>query len=103
MSAELAPRRTAAVAVLPDFKREADKYLDDPARTVPRPDYSMWAFRLASELGSVLQRLEAEDAGAAPPLWPCCAHGYSDSIERDQHTLPCRVPGYQDESAGGEP
>lgn len=66
MSAELAARRTAAAAVLGDFRRAADEFIDDNTRTVPRPDYSMWAFRLASELMSVLQRLEVE-AGEATP------------------------------------
>ena len=60
MSPELSARRTAAAAVLADFKRETGKYLDDPAKATPRPDYSMWAWRLASELGSVLQRLDDE-------------------------------------------
>jgi hypothetical protein len=59
VSAELAARRTSA-AVLADFKRATDAYLDDPARSTPRPDYGMWAWRLSSELGSVLQQLEAE-------------------------------------------
>jgi hypothetical protein len=67
VSAELAARRTAAAAVLGDFRRETDKYIDDTARTIPRPDMGMWAWRLASELGSVLQRLEAEDGEATPP------------------------------------
>jgi hypothetical protein len=68
VSAELAARRTAAAAALGDFRRAADKFIDDPTRTVPRPDYSMWAWRLSSELGSVLQRLEDEDASCAPGL-----------------------------------
>jgi hypothetical protein len=66
VSAELAARRTAAAAVLGDFRRAADKFTGDTTRTVPRPDYSMWAWRLSSELASVLRRLEAEDAEAAP-------------------------------------
>lgn len=66
MSAELAGRRTAAAAALVDFRRAADKYLDDITRMAPRPDYSMWAWRLASELGSVLQRLDTEAAEVAP-------------------------------------
>ena len=65
MSAELAARRTAAAAVLADFKRETDKYIDTSG-TVPRPDMGMWAWRLSSELASVLQRLEAEAAEATP-------------------------------------
>ena len=64
MSAELAARRTAAAAALGDFRRAADAFIDDPTRTVPRPDYSLWAFRLASELLSILQRLETEAAEA---------------------------------------
>lgn len=66
MSAELAARVTAARAVLADFKRETGRHLDDPARTVPRPDYGMWAWRLSSELGSLLARLDEESAAAAP-------------------------------------
>jgi len=62
VSAELAARRTAAAAVLADFKRATDAYLDDPVKAAPRPDYSMWAWRLSSELRSVLQRLDDEAA-----------------------------------------
>jgi hypothetical protein len=65
VSAELSARRTAAAAALGDFKRETDKYIDTSG-TVPRPDMGMWAWRLSSELASVLQRLEAEAAEAAP-------------------------------------
>jgi hypothetical protein len=64
VSAELAARRTAAAAVLADFKHAADAFIDDETDTVPRPDYSAWAFRLAAELGSVLARLNVEDAAA---------------------------------------
>ena len=60
MSAELAARRTAAAAALADFRREMDKYIDSKG-AVPRPDMSTWAWRLSSELGSVLQRLDVED------------------------------------------
>jgi hypothetical protein len=63
VSAELAARRTAAAAVLADFKSAADALIDDDTLTMPRQDYSMWAWRLASELGSVLDRLNAEAAG----------------------------------------
>ena len=66
MSAELAARRTAAAAVLADFKRATDAYLDDPVKAAPRPDYSMWAWRLSSELRSVLQRLDDEDGEQGP-------------------------------------
>ena len=65
MSAELAGRRTAAAAVLADFRQETDRYID-AAGAVPRPDMGMWAWRLSSELASVLQRLEAEDADPGP-------------------------------------
>jgi len=70
MSAELGGRRAAAVAVLADFKRETDGYLDDPARAVARPDMGMWAWRLSSELASVLQRLDDEDAAPVTPAAP---------------------------------
>jgi hypothetical protein len=66
VSAEVSARRTAAAAVLADFRRAADEYIDEAKRTVPRPDYSMWAWRLSSELTSVLQQLEAEASEAAP-------------------------------------
>ena len=66
MSAELAARRTAAAAVLADFKRETDKFIDDPARATPRPDMGTWAWRLSSELRSVLQRLDDEDGEQGP-------------------------------------
>lgn len=65
-SAELAARRTVAAAVLADFKRETDAYIDDPANSTPRPDYNAWAWRLASELRSVLQRLDDEGSGPEP-------------------------------------
>jgi hypothetical protein len=66
VSAELKARRTAAAAVLGDFRQATDKHIDDTTCSVPRPDYSMWAWRLASELGSVLQRLKVEDSDDAP-------------------------------------
>jgi hypothetical protein len=67
VSAELAARRTAAAAVLGDFKRETDKYIDTNG-TVPRPDMGMWAWRLAAELDSVLQRLEGEAGEPGPAM-----------------------------------
>jgi hypothetical protein len=69
VSAELSARRTAAAAVLADFKRETDRYIDTNG-TVPRPDMGMWAWRLSSELRSVLQRLddEAGEPSAAAQL-----------------------------------
>lgn len=57
MSAELAARRTAAAAVAADFKRETDGYLDAGG---PRPDFDLWAWRLHTELGLVLDHLDAE-------------------------------------------
>jgi hypothetical protein len=52
MSAEMAARRTAAAAALADFRRESDAFGVDGALV----------YRLAAELGSVLDQLEAEDA-----------------------------------------
>jgi len=60
----MAARRTAAAAVLADFRHAADEFIDDTTGTVARPDYSAWAFHLASELGSVLSRLDQEDSEA---------------------------------------
>ena len=67
MSAELAARRTAAAAVLGDFRRAADEFINDITRKVPQPDYSLWAFRLASELTSVLQRIDAAQGWELSP------------------------------------
>lgn len=56
MNAELAARRTAAAAVLADYRREL--------HTAPlsRPPGREWMLRLAEELGSVLAALDAEPA-----------------------------------------
>lgn len=64
MSAELSARITAATAVLADFKRETDAYLDKGAR---RPDFDGWAWRLQLELQMVLARL-ADEPAAGPNL-----------------------------------
>lgn len=58
-SAELAARRAAATAALADFNHATDESL---AETIAE-----WAFRLASELASVLQRLDQEDAAPLTP------------------------------------
>jgi len=60
VSAELAARRTAAAAVLADFRREAWDFIEDDTFSAPQPDYTAWAFRLAEELASVLCRLDDE-------------------------------------------
>ncbi len=60
MSAELAARRTAAAAVLADFRHESDACIDDPALSTAQPDYTKWAYRLAAELASLLRRLDDE-------------------------------------------
>jgi hypothetical protein len=65
VSAELAARRTAAAAVLADFRRATDKYIDDKTQTVPRPDYSMWAWRLVEQLADVLRLREVPGAATA--------------------------------------
>jgi hypothetical protein len=65
VSAELSARRTAAAAVLADFRSEYGKFLADPVN-LRAPDYPVWVLRLAAELGSVLQRLEAEAAEPGP-------------------------------------
>lgn len=62
MSAELAARRTAAAAVLADFRREYDRYLGDPVNA-PKPDYPVWVLRLARHMRYLLE--VPEDCGAA--------------------------------------
>jgi hypothetical protein len=68
VTAELAARRTAAAAVLGDFRRADAAFFGSRPRTAPQPDYSDWGARLATELASLLRRLEAEAAEAAPFL-----------------------------------
>lgn len=60
MSAELAARITSAQAVVADFRRAADEFIHDDDLTLPTPGYCDWAFRLASELQSVLEQLQHE-------------------------------------------
>jgi hypothetical protein len=57
MSAEMEARRTAAAAVLADFRQAVDAYLDEGK---PRPDYGVLAGRLAVELGALLDQLDRE-------------------------------------------
>jgi hypothetical protein len=54
MSADLTARRTAAAAALADYRRESDG-LDMTGR-------ALWAERLASLLGLVLDELDRADA-----------------------------------------
>jgi hypothetical protein len=62
VSAELAARRTAAAAVVADFKRETDAFIGGSATM---PDYSAWAWRLYTELRLVLDELANEVAAPA--------------------------------------
>jgi hypothetical protein len=99
--AELAARCTAAAAVLADFKRETDAYLDDPAKATPRPDYSMWAWRLSSELRSVLQQLEGEAAETtAPPAAAQLTDAADAGGAREAYRGPCCWRAVYDSSAG---
>jgi hypothetical protein len=63
VSAEMAARRTAAAAALGDFNSESSAFTDNPG-TALEPAWSVWALRLAAELGSVLRQLDAETGGA---------------------------------------
>jgi hypothetical protein len=69
VTAELEARRTSAAAVLADFDRVSGAYLDDPSGQAPRPDYGALAYRLRTELGSLLEQLtqEPERPAAAGP------------------------------------
>lgn len=53
MTAELEARRTAATAVLADFKAAVDDFVRGTSGDEP-PAYVDWAFRLSSELQSLL-------------------------------------------------
>ncbi len=66
MSAELAARRTAAEAVLADFRSEHDRFLADPVH-LRAPDYPVWIMRLARHLRYVLDELGDEAAAAREP------------------------------------
>jgi hypothetical protein len=66
MSAELAARVTAAAAVLADYRRAADEWIEDETLTVPRPNYARWAFRLAGELRALLACLDREPGVQMP-------------------------------------
>jgi hypothetical protein len=59
VSAELEARKTAAAALVADFRRAADDYLD---RDGERPDYSDWAWRLYTALDLLLDGLGADGA-----------------------------------------
>ena len=58
---ELAARATAAQAAARDFRTETDRYL---AIKGAEPNWSDWAFRLAAELTSLLDGLDAAATGA---------------------------------------
>ena len=60
--AELAARRTAAAALLADFRRRVDDYLD---RGAAEPSWHDCAFRLSSELSNVLGETFAVPAASA--------------------------------------
>jgi hypothetical protein len=47
----------SAAAVVAAFRREADDFIHDDSLTLPTPDYCEWAFRLASEVESLLQQV----------------------------------------------
>jgi len=46
---ERAARRTAAAAVVANFTRHTDAYLDTPVDEAKVPDWSAWAWRLQAE------------------------------------------------------
>jgi hypothetical protein len=54
--AELEARKTAAAAVVADFKRETDESIDAGG---PLPNYQAWAWRLYTSLGLLLDGMEA--------------------------------------------
>ena len=62
IGAELAARRTSAGAVLGDFHRQADAYLAGDVDEAALPDWCGLAYRLATELRSILEQLAAGTA-----------------------------------------
>jgi len=90
MSADLDARRVAAAAAAADFEREFDAYLGGAAQ----PDYVAVAFRLCTELRSVLGALEegeirfiaaasalAEGRSAGPGVTPPASAAHGDTAE----------------------
>ena len=79
MSAERAARAAAAAAVAADFARATDDFIDHGG---PEPDHPALAWRLYSELRSVLQ---LDDDGQADALTPdqrdVLAQALADAIE----------------------
>lgn len=53
MSAELQARRTAAVAVLGDYRREARAWFAAPGAA--EPDWQQWALRLGQHLQYLIE------------------------------------------------
>jgi hypothetical protein len=61
LPAELAARATAAHAAASDFRKATDAWLTSKGE---EPNWSDWAFRLGSELESVLDGLDDAATGA---------------------------------------
>ena len=91
MSADLDARRISAAAAAADFEREFDAYLGGAAE---EPDYVAVAFRLCTELRSVLGALEegeirfiaaasalAEGRSAGPGVTPPASAAHGDTAE----------------------
>lgn len=95
MSAELRARVTAASALLADFQRARDEYA---AGAVPSPDWLMWALRLASDLGIVLDQLGHEPAGGEAAT--AAGHVLAAQLVRAHLTEVCATRGNRSAAAG---
>jgi hypothetical protein len=69
--AEMAARRTAAAAVVADFRAELARH------PLSRPPDGSWAFRLAEEVGSLLGQ---PDAGLSPNQRAVLGQALADAI-----------------------
>lgn len=85
MSAELNARRTAAVAVVADFRRESDAFIADASKTLPKPEYSSWAFRLSAELASLLSWLDDEPPGLTAADAATAVAGLTDAADYHEY------------------
>ena len=88
-SAELSARRTAASAVLGDFRRESRTAIS--SATYDLPAWIGYALRLAEELGNILAALDVIEGGAAAErpeaVLSEVASGYSAEHRLDAGTL----------------
>lgn len=95
----MAARRTAAAAVLADFRREVKAFCEDLSNRAPEPDAIAWAQRLAAELRSVLEQLAAETLDPADPADTSVWRDGYEAGARDEAASFAPHPGGRETSA----